>query len=290
MEDKRYTIGQMARLCNVTTKQLRHYDENKVLCPHYKDEGTNYRYYCEKQIEEILLIKELKGLGMSLRSISALLAKRDLSSLRAELEESIIRAKSELHAARRKYDQSIESLLRVIDAISLLGRPSAPPDGPACQIVNFPVRQVVYTRYKCYWNAKKLFIARRAELYGIIDEFGLTTSGPNMAIFHSDYLKQFSDRPEDCEGDLEICMNAASAESQCPHCRPLGGFKAVSAIHVGHYRFMEPAYRALEQWADQQGLELHGVSIEEYIAGATMTNNEDNYVTRIYLPLKGSKI
>ncbi|MPN43485.1 hypothetical protein SDC9_191045 [bioreactor metagenome] len=64
----------------------------------------------------------------------------------------------------------------------------------------------------------------------------------------------------------------------------------MSTIHVGHYRHMEPTYLALEQWAQQQGLELSGDSLEEYIAGATMTNREENYVTRIYLPLKNSRI
>ena len=58
-DEKRYTIGQMAKLCNVTTKQLRHYDENNILSPCYKDEETTYRYYSESQLEEILLIKEL---------------------------------------------------------------------------------------------------------------------------------------------------------------------------------------------------------------------------------------
>jgi effector-binding domain-containing protein len=157
-------------------------------------------------------------------------------------------------------------------------------------MAGLPLRQVVYTRYKCYWNAKKLFIARRAELYRIIDEFSLKTNGPNMAIFHSDYLKQFSDAPEDSEGDLEICMKVVEPATRCPHCRNLGGIEAVSTIHVGHYSQMEPAYHELEQWAHRQGIELRGVSIEEYLVGATMTNNEDNYVTRIYLPLAGSEI
>ena len=49
-DEKRYTIGQMAKLCNVTTKQLRHYDENNILSPCYKDEETNYRYYSESQL------------------------------------------------------------------------------------------------------------------------------------------------------------------------------------------------------------------------------------------------
>jgi len=290
-EEKKYTIGQMAKLCNVTTKQLRHYDENHILSPCYKDNETNYRYYSERQLEEILLIKELKRIGLSLKNIANLLNDRNLISLKKELESSIQQAREELHDAQQKYDQTIEVFLRVLSAIDSVGwveQKNIMAPNPSFEILNVPLRQVVFTRYRSYWNAKTLFIARRAELYKIIDEYRLTTNGPNMAVFHGDYLKQFSDKSEDGTGDLEVCMNIIEPKERCPHCRNLGGFQAASTIHVGHYRYMEPTYFALEKWAQQQGLELSGDSLEEYIAGATMTNREENYVTRIYLPLKGS--
>ncbi len=294
-EEKRYSIGQMAKLCNVTTKQLRHYDENNILSPCYKDDDTNYRYYSERQLEEILLIKDLKRIGLSLKSIANLLHNRNLLSLKKELESSIFQAQEELHAAQQKYDQAIDVFLRVLNALDQVAwgeQQQVVPPNPSFEIINVPLRQVVFTRYRSYWNAKSSFIARRAELYKIIDEYKLVTSGPNMAIFHGqrDYLKQFSDRVEDSNGDLEVCMNVSEHKERCPHCRNMGGFRAVSTIHVGHYRHMEPTYLALEQWAQQQGLELSGDSLEEYIAGATMTNREENYVTRIYLPLKNSRI
>lgn len=55
-----YTInGQVANLCNVSTKQLRYYDNNNITAKM----GTslnNYRYYTQKQIEEIVMVQELK--------------------------------------------------------------------------------------------------------------------------------------------------------------------------------------------------------------------------------------
>ncbi|MDL2264325.1 MerR family transcriptional regulator [Synergistaceae bacterium OttesenSCG-928-I11] len=287
---KKYKIGQMAKLCNLTTKQLRHYDEDKILSPAYKDEETNYRYYTEEQIEEILLIKELRQIGLSLKSIAALLGKRDLPSLKRELRESIQQAKVELHEAQQKYERTIDVFLRVAGALDWLNEaPEEVESGVASfQLVDVPVRPVVYTRYRCYWNAKKLFIGRRAELYKIAEEHKLATEGPNMALFHSDYMKQFSDDPDDSEGDLEICMNVKEPKTRCANCRHLGGWKAVSGIHIGHYRHMKPTYTALERFAEQRGLALSGAALEEYIAGATMTSNEENYVTRIYLPLAGS--
>ena len=75
----KYTIGQMAKLCNVSTKQLRFYDERGLVTPAYRDEINGYRYYERRQIEEILLLSELKQYNFSLEKIGRLLRNRELA-------------------------------------------------------------------------------------------------------------------------------------------------------------------------------------------------------------------
>ena len=154
------------------------------------------------------------------------------------------------------------------------------------QLAAFKSREVVFTRYISYWNAKSLFINRRAELYAIADQYGLTITGPNMAIFHGGYMDQFDDSESKSEGDLETCV-AVSQGGRCQHIRTLNSFTAVSSVFIGHYRNMQPHYLAMEQWAEEHGYQLSGASLEEYLVGATMTNREEDYVTRLYLPLQG---
>jgi len=45
MKRSRYTVGEMANLCNVTAKQLRYYDQQGLLKPAYRDRQNGYRYY-----------------------------------------------------------------------------------------------------------------------------------------------------------------------------------------------------------------------------------------------------
>ena len=201
--EKRFTIGQMAELCNVSAKQLRHYDANGILAPARRDPQSGYRFYTENQIEEILLIQEMHAIGLSLKDIGSLLNRRDLSSLRLELEQGLAAARDELGRARRKYDRTVEVLLRVMHAMEHRAAPLA--QEREIRLADVPARTVAFTRYVSSWNAKKLFIQRRAELYKIAARHGLHMTGANMAIFHSGYLKQFSDDPADGEGDLEIC-------------------------------------------------------------------------------------
>ncbi|MDQ1012426.1 DNA-binding transcriptional MerR regulator [Streptomyces sp. V4I23] len=45
MQDGLLTIGRFARLCRLSVKQLRHYDEMGLLAPARVDAGSGYRYY-----------------------------------------------------------------------------------------------------------------------------------------------------------------------------------------------------------------------------------------------------
>ena len=253
MKRSRYTVGEMANLCNVTAKQLRYYDQQGLLKPAYRDRQNGYRYYEDSQIEEVLLLSSLKELDLPNQRIGALLKKRDLRTLSREL-------------------------------LSFLESRQAAAE-PSVSVVEFPAAWVAYTRYQCYWKASRLFISRRAELLKLMDQAGLEPVDVNMAIFHSDYKKQFSEDPSDDEGDLEVCYRIKNPNPQLPNCRRLPAFRAVSCIYVGPYSEMLPAYLSLEAYAQRHGLLLRGISMEEYLIGATMTANPQNYVTRIYLPI-----
>lgn len=284
--EKKFTVGQMAELCNLTAKQLRYYDNNDILSPAIRDPETGYRYYTEQQMEEVLMIQELKELGFPLKSIGALLNHRGLDSLRQELMENLNRVREELEAARIKYDRTVDILMRVMEfsrpSSGLVSRDNSGP----IQLVTTTEQPIVFTRYVSYWNAEKLFIQRRGELFRLAEQLDLNLTGANMAIFHSHYLKQFSSLPEDSEGDLEVCIGVSNPRPS-PHCRVLHSFQAVSCIFLGDYRLMKPCYQRMEEWAAQHGLELSGASLEEYLVGATMTNRPEDYVTRLFLPLRG---
>jgi DNA-binding transcriptional MerR regulator len=286
-DKKLYSIGEMARICNVTTKLLRYYDANHIVSPEYKDTRTNYRYYTEKQLAAILFVKELKKLDFSLQDIASLLNDRELLLMQKKLHTRLERARAELSQAREYYDQTVDTLLRVNDILQLKGVRSVPEEEiKEVQLVEMPVYQVVSSRHPSYWNADTIFIDRRAELYKLIEDNDLQTFGSVMAVFHGNYLKQFSHKPEDLVGDLEVCMQVREAKG-CTQIRKLGGCPAVSTVHVGHYRYMRPVYLHLQRWAREHGYRLADYSIEEYLCGVTMTSIPEEFVTRIYLPLVG---
>ena len=68
IKDK-YSVGEAARLSNVSTKTLRYYDEIQLIIPDI-DENNNYRYYTKDQIQDIITTKKLKNAGLKLNEIT----------------------------------------------------------------------------------------------------------------------------------------------------------------------------------------------------------------------------
>ena len=52
-------IGEFSKICNVTTKTLRYYDEIGLLKPSIVNGHNGYRYYDVQQLKTILLITKL---------------------------------------------------------------------------------------------------------------------------------------------------------------------------------------------------------------------------------------
>ena len=87
MSDKLYTIGKISALTNVSIDQLRNYDKIGLLKPEGRG-SNNYRYYTENQLEDILVIKELKNIGIPLRMIGKFLENGDLETIQKTMEEA----------------------------------------------------------------------------------------------------------------------------------------------------------------------------------------------------------
>lgn len=69
METIYYTVGQMAKLSNLSKQTLRYYDQIDLFKPIFIDDQTNYRYYTESQLYLLDLIKSLRFVGTPLEKI-----------------------------------------------------------------------------------------------------------------------------------------------------------------------------------------------------------------------------
>ena len=85
--DQLYSIGETAKLNDVSIKSLRHYDEIGLLKPMYIDPDTGYRYYAYRQFSFIDKIKRYKNVGLSLKDLKEVFQTQDLKLLEGLLRE-----------------------------------------------------------------------------------------------------------------------------------------------------------------------------------------------------------
>lgn len=287
MTEKLYTIGQMAKICNVSTEQLRHYNKQNILEPKERGKNNNYRYYTESQIEDVLLIKELKKIGLPLKTISLLLRDKNIQLIKTSLENNMYIQRNVLYERQKSYDSLVDTLLSLNNAVCLISQASQAKSSLPTQdfcIVPIAERPIVSTRYNSSCSVEDPFIFRYTELLNIIEKEKIMTSRSIFLLFHDHYRRQFR-KGEEAIGDLELFANVTGSVKNTKHYRLFGGFLAACATHIGHYRHTQKVYNELMNWVTNIGYTASGISFQELIVGRTMTDYEESFVTKIYLPL-----
>mgnify|MGYP004559771955 FL=1 len=95
-------IGEFSKRCCVPVKTLRYYDDIELFKPCDIDLYTGYRYYDERQLDDIRLIMELKEAGFSLIEI------RD--NWNHWNEKAFLRQREKIFQEQKKLNKKIKKL------------------------------------------------------------------------------------------------------------------------------------------------------------------------------------
>lgn len=76
-------IGEFSKLCEVSTKTLRYYDEIGLIHPDQINPENGYRYYSIGQLKRMLYINRLKSYHFSLDEIKEILAGNRVTRMRS---------------------------------------------------------------------------------------------------------------------------------------------------------------------------------------------------------------
>ena len=261
MSEEFLPIGRFARMCRLSVKQLRHYDDVGLLPPAHVDGVTGYRYYRRDQVRDALAIALLRTLDVPLAAIARTLhgdETAQTAALRAErdrLEARLARQRTTLAA--------LERLLR---------------DGLFQQEVGLtrePPRRLLVAQTVCAVEEIGTGVAGcMTQLSGVLPELSWTP--PMWGLF-----------PVDVDGQLRIAVGLESAADPVggTTVQHLPGGLAVVATHVGPYEHLTLTYQAMFAWIHERGLRPHGQVREAYLAGPT-TSDPAQLATRIVIPIE----
>ena len=64
-----FQVKEVCEICNITRKTLLVYEEKGLLCPHYVNQDSGYRYYNAENVSKIMHVKKMQSFGFSLNEI-----------------------------------------------------------------------------------------------------------------------------------------------------------------------------------------------------------------------------
>ena len=114
MKNELLSIGEAAKLKQVSVKSLRYYETIGILKPAYVDPSSGYRYYSPNQMIDLDVILTCIELGIPLKSLAD--HKTNRGSL--NLKELLISGRDTALANIRRAEDSLMRINSCIDAVS----------------------------------------------------------------------------------------------------------------------------------------------------------------------------
>lgn len=238
-----YKISEFSRLCQVSTKTLRYYDEIGLLKPAVVEPGSAYRWYSIQQMKRVSQITALKEIGFRLEQIGVMLdeglsedAIHGMYRLReAEISHELQDARDRLQRIQHRirhmeqegclppYEVTVKSVARK----KVVALPGSIPN-PASQAI--------------LWE----------RLHQILIDQHAKTIGPGITLYHNlDY--------PDGNWDIEVCQEVVGQvqPDESFHLIELPEVeKMACTIHKGDPLNIPQAYRALLTWIDENGYRI----------------------------------
>ena len=277
-----YSIGKVSTLCCVPIKTLRYYDKIGLLVPEYRKDESKYRYYTQDQILTLFIIRKLRMMGISLKEIQEIISSRDSAAMGRCIQERLRGIQQSIEELNNQYSEGKMLLDRLNMGHNLLEGGHASWSTEEIRVEDIPVSTVLFTRRlkKNYKNAD-VSVERWLELFQMVSQQKLRVVGPVILTYHNNPLEQFFKK--DC--DLEISVQVNEARNQ-PDCKQFGGFRAVTALHIGRNdEIIQTHVRAIK-WLNQQGFNISGPISEEYIVSPVDIINEEDHITKVIIPIE----
>ncbi|MEU4834853.1 MerR family transcriptional regulator [Streptosporangium sp. NPDC023615] len=254
MNEGHLPIGRFARLCRLSVKQLRHYDELGLLTPDRIDPDTGYRYYLPGQARAAMLIGLLRSLDVPLASIGRVLDGESgvLDGVRDRMRDDL---------ARR--ERNVVALQRILSD----GLPR-----PEVTVVREPARRVVLVRDVA--SPERIGAVTSACMARLMAAVG-TPEGLLAGLF-----------PLDLTGEVPVTV-AAETSRDVPGTSEdvLPGGPFASATHVGPYDQISLTAHALLAWIGERGHTPRGPLREVYVSDPA-TTPPDRLVTHLMIGLE----
>lgn len=264
-----FKIGEMADLFDLNIRTLRYYDQIDLVKPEYIDEQSGYRYYSTAQFEPLNTIRYLRDLDMSLEDIRAFLRNRDADAMRemmhAQLDE-LTQRQHDLDLIRRK----------LTTRLTQIERAQNDPLG-VVEFRSMEARKAVLLRYALAPDSDLEYPIRLlAKNIGVRGVFlGMVGLSISMQRLTTGDFKSYD--------NIFLLLDGETSED-AETIFPAGTY--ASLRFRGTHDSAAKYYRILHREILQHGYEICGDSLEITLIDYGLTDDPENFVTELQIPVK----
>lgn len=275
-----FKIGEFSKLVQVSVPTLRYYDQMGLLKPLQVDRLTGYRFYSASQLPQLHRILALKGLGLELAQIAAVLTEgvtpeqmRGMLRLRhAQLSQHLVEVQNQLVEVEARLQQiEREELLSCYDVILKHVEP----------LLVASVRAILPN----HSASDSLF----CEVYEALGSYAREVLDPNpregghtLVLW---YDTEFKER--DVDGAAAFRLRGRVPESGRMHVHELPAATIAATIHHGPYKTIGQAHEAVCTWIETNGYQIVGPDREINLYNTMPVRLDDpSYVTEIQYPVR----
>lgn len=280
-----FKISEFARLSGLSIDTLYHYEKKKLLIPREIDNFTRYRSYDASQLVTVNKILALKDAGFSLDEIASILNNNpSITSLLKMLEEKALLIENELNKELVRFERLKTNIFLIKNGgIPLMNEITIKRVEP---ILIASIRKAFS---KSEFDNELEGMWKDVNQY--IDDKGGKHIVPCMMLYHKGWWdfekRQYSNGSEVL--DVEVVE---------PVIKPFDGNELVRVyelpavdkmaciVHNGPFSTIAKTNEALYDFISYNNYTIAGAMREIYHKGDWLTDNPDEYITELQIPLE----
>ncbi|PED37637.1 MerR family transcriptional regulator [Bacillus cereus] len=270
--NKRFTIGEMAKMHNIAESTLRYYDEKGIFHPSIVDPQTNYRYYTIDQFSLLDTIKFLRQLNIPLKEIKKYIDERDPAyalNLLEKQQEMMLKKQREIEYALAKMEHRIHLIKEATKAKAEQMVIKEIPQRKITAIAVAPNTTDDMFEYYIHSLQKNM---RQMDDSLFSGDIGVTVA--KKGLMQNEFQAYSS---------VFILLDYMPFEVQSSDEIKEGMFACV--YHHGPYEETDETYKKLMKYIDQEGYEISGDAIEIALIDWSVTEDPEEQVTEIQIPI-----
>ncbi|WP_320172229.1 MerR family DNA-binding transcriptional regulator [Maridesulfovibrio sp.] len=269
---ERYFIGEMSKLCNISKKALRYYDQINLI-PSQRHDYNNYRYYTRESLLAVPVIKYYKQMGFTLEEM-----KEFIEGNSQHVFKSIQRSfRAKIRALEEEQEKIRRMHVSVKDWSELVREAEMVIDNSISEVsVKYIESEDLLFQDQKFENDLQWSIIN-LEFTQHVEEVNNEITGPVIINFSSrkDRIEGVDQKIKMLQKTIVPCSDDFSYQ--------FGGEMMLSCYHTGAHEDIHKTYMKMERWAANSSYVLGQDSFERYVTDYWTTNNSAKFVTEVLI-------